>query len=98
MPTPSTPLTFECPTCGWQKTTTPDSGVLRQDDFYTCCSHCGNRDLLVQKATPWAAWLARFHKRWTLWQLSRKKRSAVGNAEPPKRRSAEAQRKPEYFS
>lgn len=63
MPITPASLTFDCPTCGWRKTTAPDGDKLGPDDFFTCCSECGNRDLFVRQASPWATWLARFRKR-----------------------------------
>jgi len=43
--------------------------VISAEDFFTCCSDCGNRDLVVRPASPWAAWLARWRKRRMLNQL-----------------------------
>ena len=70
MPIRPAPLTFDCPTCGWRQTTAPDSDVIAPGDFFSCCSECGNRDLLVSAASPWAAWLARLQKRRTLKRLN----------------------------
>lgn len=64
-----TQLTFDCPSCGWRKTTAPADNVISAEDFFTCCSDCGNRDLVVRPASPWAAWLARWRKRRTLNRL-----------------------------
>ncbi|KHO63571.1 hypothetical protein [Pseudomonas flexibilis] len=65
MPIKPTPLAFDCTICGWRKTTAPNSDVIASDDFFTCCSECGNRDLVVREASPWAAWLTRLRKKWT---------------------------------
>ena len=66
-----TQLTFDCVNCGWRRTTAPADNMLSADDFFTCCSECGNRDLIVRPASPWAAWLARRRKRQALKRLRR---------------------------
>ena len=72
MPLPPPPLTYDCPQCGWRKTTAPKSDALRPGEFFACCSECGNRDLIVTAASPWAAWLARQRERWASRRLRTK--------------------------
>lgn len=47
MPVTPPPLTFDSPQCGWRKTTAPKIDALRPSELFTCCSECGNRDLIV---------------------------------------------------
>lgn len=77
MPIAPTPLTFECPNCGWRKTTTPEANVLTPNDFFTCCPDCDNRDLFAKEATPCAVYFARLRKRWALWRLNKNNASTA---------------------
>lgn len=69
MPIAPTPMTFDCPTCGWRKSTAPDSDALTSGELFTCCAECGNPDLIVRQASAWAAWLARLQRRRALKRL-----------------------------
>ena len=57
------PMTYDCPICGWRKSTAPESDALTPEDFFTHCAECGNPDLVISQASAWAAWLARLQKR-----------------------------------
>lgn len=76
MPIAPTPMTFDCPICGWRKSTAPESDALTSGNFFTCCAECGNPDLVIRKASALAAWLARLQKRRALNRSRKNTKSA----------------------
>jgi len=54
MPFPPSPMTFNCPKCGWRKRVQPKSDALRLDlDWFACCPQCGNDDIqMTQHSRP----------------------------------------------
>ncbi len=63
MPFPPNPTTYECPKCGWKKTTIPDSDeLIRGWDIFESCPNCGHQPLNVRTPTTGELSHARIQK------------------------------------
>ena len=51
MPVRPMPLTYKCPKCHWQATTSPKSDVIGPGDRYTECPRCHYATLEVAPAS-----------------------------------------------